>query len=105
MSAILKALRKIEEDKRVANHSAPDLRMDQGHSARRGWPLLPLVAGIALGAVCVGLFSFWISFKTPVVVTLPVQQPLGTGVESKQASQPTIGAEEKMVSVPVKPLA
>ncbi len=63
MSSILKALRKIEEEKRVASHAAPDLRMDHGHSARKGWPFLPLVAGIALGAACVGLFSFWYFFK------------------------------------------
>lgn len=102
MSSILKALRKIEEEKRVASHSAPDLRMDQGHSARKGWPFLPLVAGIVLGAVCVGLFSFWPSSETTTVVTLPMRQPSVAGVESRQADQPPVMVEGKKVFVPVE---
>lgn len=95
MSSILKALRKIEEEKRVASHSAPDLRMDQGHSPRQGWPFLPLAVGILLGALCVGLVSFWSSSNTPVVVTQPMQQPIRTGVESKQTG---IVSERKPLS-------
>ena len=64
MSSILKALRKIEEEKRVANHAAPDLRMDQGNPGQKPRPYLPLAAGIALGAVCVSLFSLWLSSDT-----------------------------------------
>ncbi len=101
MSSILKALRKIEEEKRVASHSAPDLRLDQGNSARKGRPFLPLVAGIVLGAVCVGLVSLWSSSETPTVVTLPMQQPIAVGVENKQADPLPLMTEENKVAAPV----
>lgn len=103
MSSILKALRKIEEEKRVASHAAPDLRMDHGHSARKGWPFLPLVAGVALGAACVGLFSFWYFSKTPAVVALPVQHVKVTGVDSKQVVPSILLPEEKLLSAPAVP--
>ena len=97
MSSILKALRKIEEEKRVANHAAPDLRMDQGNSVKKPWPFFQLVAGVALGAVFVGLLSFWFSAEAPVVVSLPVQQPVAAEVESKQAVPPAVVAKEEML--------
>jgi len=97
MSSILKALRKIEEEKRVANHAAPDLRMDQGNSVKKPWPFFQLVAGVALGAVCVGLLFFWFSAEAPVVVSLPVQQPVAAEVESKQVVQPAVVAKEELL--------
>jgi general secretion pathway protein B len=67
MSSILKALRKIEEEKRVAQHAAPDLRVDQGLSRSRSMQFLPLLSGIALGAIVVGLFTLWLPrTDTPV---------------------------------------
>jgi hypothetical protein len=97
MSSILKALRKIEEEKRVSNHAAPDLRMDQGNSVKKPWPFFQLVAGVALGAVFVGLLSFWFSAEAPVVVSLPVQQPVAVEVESKQAVPPAVVAKEEIL--------
>ena len=97
MSSILKALRKIEEEKRVANHAAPDLRRDQGHSGKKARPYLPLVAGIALGAVCVSLFSLWFSSGTPELAIQSQQQPMVTAVESTQAVPPAVVAKEEML--------
>lgn len=59
MSSILKALRKIGEEKRIDQHAAPDLRLDQGVAAVASKPFLPLLTGIALGAVIVGLIFLW----------------------------------------------
>ena len=97
MSSILKALRKIEEEKRVANHAAPDLRMDQGNSAKKARPYLPLVAGIALGAVCVSLFALRFSSDTPDIAIQPQQQPMVPVVESKQAVPPAVVAKEEIL--------
>ena len=99
MSSILKALRKIEEEKRTANHAAPDLRMDQGNSGKKVRPYLPLVAGIAVGALCVGLFGLWFSSDTPeVAIQLQQQQqPMVPVVESKQAIPPVFVAKEEML--------
>ena len=59
MSSILKALRKLEEEKRGGKLEAPDLRVDQGQSAAVGKSLLPLIVGVVLGALVVGLIFFW----------------------------------------------
>ena len=106
MSSILKALRKIEEEKRVASHAAPDLRMDQGLAEPKPRPLLPLIAGVALGSVCVGLFFLWSSSDFTEVASQPQRQPQADAqvvvVESNQAEQPVIVLEEKS---PVTPLS
>jgi len=106
MSSILKALRKIEEEKRVASHAAPDLRMDQGLAEPKPRPLLPLIAGVALGSVCVGLFFLWTSSDFTEVASQPQRQPQADAqvvvVESNQAEQPVIVLEEKS---PVTPLS
>ena len=54
MSSILKALRKIGEEKRADQHAAPDLRLDQGLTPAKSKPFLPLLIGIILGAVVIG---------------------------------------------------
>jgi hypothetical protein len=59
MSSILKALRKLEEEKRQAGHSAANFSVDQGLAAKQTGPLLPLFAGIVLGAIMVGMFLLW----------------------------------------------
>ena len=56
MSSILKALRKLEEEKRGVKHEAPDLRVDQGQTASKNRFFVPLAAGIVCGAGMVGLF-------------------------------------------------
>ncbi len=75
MSSILKALRKIEEEKRAASHAAPDLRSDQGGAAEKSRPLLLLSAGVALGAVFVGLLLLWLSSDVTEIVTQTVSTP------------------------------
>ena len=97
MSSILKALRKIEEEKRVANHAAPDLRMDQGNPGKKARPYLPLAAGIALGAVCVGLFGLWFSSGTPEIAIQSQQQPMVPVVEREQAVPPVVVAKEEVL--------
>jgi general secretion pathway protein B len=59
MSSILKALRKLEEEKRGGKHEAPDLRVDRGRSEAVGSPFVPLVIGVVCGTVVVGLFFLW----------------------------------------------
>ena len=59
MSSIVKALRKLEEEKRRGKLESPDLRVDQGQSAPVGKSILPVVAGIVCGAAIVGLFFLW----------------------------------------------
>jgi len=59
MSSILKALRKLEEEKRGGKLEAPDLRVDQGQSTTARKSLLSLVVGVVLGALIVGLIFFW----------------------------------------------
>ena len=59
MSSILKALRKLEEEKRGGKLEAPDLRVDQGQSTTVRKSLLALVVGVVLGALIVGLIFFW----------------------------------------------
>ena len=101
MSSILKALRKIEEEKRVASHAAPDLRMDQGKAETKPRPLLPLIAGVALGAVCVGLFFLWSSSDFPEVASQPQPDAQVVVVGSNQAEQPVIVPEETSLVTPL----
>ena len=101
MSSILKALRKIEEEKRVASHAAPDLRMDQGKAETKPRPLLPLIAGVALGAVCVGLFFLWSSSDFPEVASQPQPDAPVVVVGSNQAEQPVIVPEETSLVTPL----
>lgn len=73
MSSILKALRKVGEEKRVDQHAAPDLRLDQGLTLAESKPFLPLLTGIALGAVIVGLFFLWVQKDAePVAKVVPL---------------------------------
>lgn len=76
MSSILKAIRKVEEEKRAAAHTAPDLRSDQGGRSHTKKSLGPLLTGMILGAVCVGLFLYATSEQdeaAPVMVKAPVE--------------------------------
>jgi hypothetical protein len=68
MSSILKALRKIDEEKRETKQAAPDLRIDQGFAPFKTYPLLLVSAGVVAGAVLVGLFFIWTSDKPAAVV-------------------------------------
>jgi general secretion pathway protein B len=104
MSSILKALRKIEEEKRVASHAAPDLRMDQGGSVKKSWPLLPLVGGAALGAVCVGLLSFWLSPEDPELAIQVPPQTIIVDAESRQENPSAVDNNEQLLeSAPLTP--
>jgi len=71
MSSILKALRKLEEEKRGGKLAAPDLRVDQGQSTRKRGLLLPTVTGGVLGAVIMGLLFFWVVDQKDPVPTGP----------------------------------
>ena len=55
MSSILKALRKLEEEKRGGQLEAPDLRVDQGQTASKARPWVYLATGVVCGAALVGL--------------------------------------------------
>ena len=59
MSSILKALRKLEEEKRGGKLEAPDLRVDQGRPDAAGRTFVPLAIGTVSGIVLVGLFFLW----------------------------------------------
>ena len=108
MSSILKSLRKIEEEKRGAGHAAPDLRVDQGFVPTKSKQLLPLLTGLALGAVIVGLFFLWPSKPTlpdvknqPLAVVKKQSPTMANEVVSTVKQEPTTsgaGQEEKAVA-------
>ena len=101
MSSILKALRKIEEEKRINQNAAPNLMSDQGFSQVRGKPLLFLAAGIALGAAMVGLVFLWPADElTPVVNPLAKAEPGKTAVTIQE---PQSVPEEVLVKEVVTP--
>ena len=76
MSSILKSLRKIEEEKRADKHVAPNLMVDQGLASVESKQFLPLLTGIALGAVIVGLIFLWAKKDSePVVKAQPATEP------------------------------
>ena len=81
MSSILKALRKLEEEKRGGQLAAPDLRVDQGQSVGKRGLLLPMVTGSLIGAVAMGMFLIWaIVQKDPV--------PTGHAAATKKNNPP-----------------
>lgn len=106
MSSILKALRKIEEEKRVAQHAAPDLRHDQGFSSAKARPLLPLFAGIVLGALCVGAFFLWPARDTSDdLAQLQPTTPIVTAPASKPAVEPENAvAPQGQKTAPIPPV-
>ena len=94
MSSILKALRKIEEEKRVAKHKAPDLRVDQGLVSLKSWPFLPLLVGVVFGAVLVGVFFLWSSKDSaPVAESKPEPKTEEIVVVDKQ-DQKTLASSQ-----------
>jgi hypothetical protein len=60
MSSILKAIRKIEDEKRSGDNKSPDLMVDHGQSSNNNKfaSLLLLLSGVLLGGVVVG-FMAW----------------------------------------------
>ncbi len=111
MSSILKSLRKIEEEKRGAVHAAPDLRVDQGFVPVKPKRLLPLLTGLALGAVIVGLFFLWPSRSTlpnvkdqlPAVVKYQSETKANQVVSTvKQDQKASVARQEERVVAPVK---
>jgi len=113
VSSILKALRKLEEEKRGGKLEAPDLRVDQGQSAVDGKPFLPLVAGIVFGAVIVGLFFLWPTALTqkqetvqsatsaPIAAADSQVRPLPQIVIDKPAVPETAKASQHTAAPPV----
>ena len=97
MSSILKAIRKVEEEKRVTSHAAPDLRSDQGATIHVKKSLGPLLIGMMLGAVCVGLFLYASYEQENVVKAQP--KP----AEEKSVTRPPEPAPAKPVveTIPV----
>jgi len=94
MSSILKALRKVEEEKRATSHAAPDFRSAQSNSAPRTKPFLSLLSGMILGVSCVLVVYFLLSderTKTPPQPEQVVQQPVKvTEPQALQLEQKTI---------------
>lgn len=69
MSSILKALRKIETDKRLAERAVPHLAADQGAAPGKSGRLAALLAGMAIGGLVVGLlFYSWSPDAVPLTV-------------------------------------
>jgi general secretion pathway protein B len=103
MSSILKSLRKIEEEKRGAVRAAPDLRVDQGFAPAKSKQLLPLLIGLALGAVIVGLFFLWSPGSTaPVVKDQPQTKTNEAVSATKQEPKPSAAGPAERVVAPAK---
>lgn len=100
MSSILKALRKVEEEKRVAAHAAPDLRSDQGARARNKKTFGSLLTGMLLGAVCVGLVMYAIPGED-VTEPLPVDVQEENPVASQPKPTPTSAKKAVIETIPV----
>ncbi len=97
MSSILKALRKIEEEKQVNKSAAPDLMSDQGFVPLKPKPFVPVLSGVAIGAVLVGLLFLWV-LKGPasVVTTQPESKPEHAAVVAvAEQAQVISSAEQK----------
>jgi len=105
MSSILKALRKLEEEKRGGKLQAPDLRVDQGQSTTARKSLLSLVAGVVLGALIVGLIFFWPtgSPQRPDVVQSVTPTALSPVIEPPVAS-PEVVTDPPPAPQTAKPL-
>jgi general secretion pathway protein B len=103
MSSILKSLRKIEEEKRGAVRAAPDLRVDQGFVPAKSKQLLPLLTGLALGAVIVGLFFLWAPRSTAPVVKDQPQTKANEVVSAVKQDPKTSGdGQAERVVAPAK---
>lgn len=91
MSSILKSLRKLESQKRGGTR-APDLLVDQGGGASpRSSALLPLAAGIALGALAVVLVLFLTMLREeptspPLTSSKPVTEQPATAAPAPLSS-------------------
>ena len=105
MSSILKALRKLEEEKRGGKLEAPDLRVDQGQPDAAGRTFVPLAIGTVSGIVLVGLFFLWSTGPQHKGDLLPAEPPV-TAAPANSPAQPSPQAviEQPVVSVPVKSL-
>jgi len=105
MSSILKALRKLEEEKRGGKLEAPDLRVDQGQSTTVRKSLLPLVVGVVLGALIVGLIFFWptVTPQKPDIVQSVNPTALSPVIEPPVAS-PEVVTDPPPAPQPAKPL-
>jgi len=107
MSSILKALRKVEEEKRTSAHVAPDLRSDQGARAHSKKTVGSLLTGMLLGAVCVVFFLF----VQPDNETVPTGAPAVTKEVKNVVSTPEPVAVKPMletipvVTLPPEPVA
>jgi len=105
MSSILKALRKLEEEKRGGKLEAPDLRVDQGQSAAAGKSLLTLVAGVVLGVLVVGLLFFLPTGSTEKPDVVQSESPAPTSpVVVSPAAEPPVASSQVVTDPPPAPV-
>lgn len=101
MSSILKALRKLEEEKRGGKLKAPDLRVDQGRPDTSARPLVPLVIGAVSGMVLVGLIFLWLTGpQAKRDLLLNDTRVPATPVNTQAQRLPQTVVEQPLVSVP-----
>lgn len=111
MSSILKALRKVEEEKRAATHAAPDLRSDQGGNVAKPKPFLALLAGAFLGVFCLGMIFFFAIERDKPVQSVAVQvavEPVPSAPVSDSVPAPVLTPREEIIPVvrmPREPVA
>ena len=116
MSSILKALRKLEEEKRGGKLEAPDLRVDQGQSVAASKSLLPLIVGVVLGALIVGLIFFWptgtpqkpdvVQSETPTALSPVIEPPVASPqVVTDLPPAPQTAKPLQVTTAPAKPEA
>jgi hypothetical protein len=104
MSSILKALRKIEAEKQVNKSAAPDLMSDQGFVPLKAKPFVPVLSGVAIGAVLVGLLFLWV-LKEPatVVTTQPEPKPEHAELVAAADQPQVISSSEQEEKIPDSP--
>jgi hypothetical protein len=98
MSSILRALRKIEEQKGNGSGPRPDIMQDKGHANGRGNPYLPLLGGACLGVLLVLLIYLLVGVERPVT---PSPAPLAG---SPALPAPAMPAPVSAAPVAVRPL-
>lgn len=92
MSSILKAIRKVEDEKRTSQGEAPDLMVDHGGPVERPRALLPLASGIVLGAVVVGLILLFVPRSADHVVRQPAPAEVMPRLEPPVVTVPAVPA-------------
>lgn len=105
MSSILKALKKLDAEKHSKTGAGPDLSNTQESPATQQRSWLPLLAGVVLGVLSVGVLMVW--FEKPVVLqqqkAATKQSTTVTSLAAQPAAPVEVVTSPKSVETPPRP--